>query len=187
MNIDFSGENLDIMKRIRKILKEVHLYTNKIEMLIKFIIWGISWIGGILVLQSTQDKKAVGSAYLIFALSLLMEFAAKIKDKKDIFSKIIHTIFCSMMVGILFMAVMILFGMKLEECYYDVMFGLSVAIMIFMSLDFLIFWLGTEYINEVVDIQQKEIKPVYNERELFKSHLYNGNLGNIEKGEQIDE
>jgi len=179
-----------MMERIKKVLREVHLYTNKIEMLIKIIIWGISWIGGILVLQSSTDKKSIGSAYLIFALSLLMEFAIKIKDKNDIFSKIIHTIFCCIMIAILFMAFGILLGMEFQQYYYDVMFGLSAIIMIFMFLDFLIFWVGTEYIYiEEINIQQENTKSVHKEKamELFDNYLYHGTLGNIEKGEQKDE
>ena len=69
------------------------------------------------------------------------------------------------------------------------MFGLSVAIMVFMFFDFLIFWLDTEYINvnEETNIQQKDIESVHKETELFKNHLYHGTLGDIEKGEQKDE
>ena len=56
----------------------------------------------------------MGSAYFIFALSLLMEFAIKIRDKTDIISKFIHTVFCCMILIILFMAIVILFGMELK-------------------------------------------------------------------------
>ena len=88
------------------------------------------------------------------------------------------------------MAFGILLGMEFQQYYYDVMFGLSAIIMIFMFLDFLIFWGSTEYIYiEEINIQQENTKSVHKEKamELFDNYLYHGTLGNIEKGEQKDE
>ena len=43
-------------------LDEMHLYVNKSELLVKDIIWGISWIGGIYAISKTTDKQALSSA-----------------------------------------------------------------------------------------------------------------------------
>lgn len=71
------------MRKVEKVIKEIHLYKNKVEALIKVLIWIVSWIGGILVLLGTENKDVLGSAYLIYTLSLLMEFAPRIYEKKS--------------------------------------------------------------------------------------------------------
>ena len=65
------------MEKLKKTVSEIHLYENKIESLIKVVIWIISWIGGILVLLGDENKEVLGSAYFIYMLSLLMEFVPK--------------------------------------------------------------------------------------------------------------
>ena len=85
------------MEKLKKTVSEIHLYENKIESLIKVVIWIISWIGGILVLLGDENKEVLGSAYFIYMLSLLMEFVPKIYDKTQFWSKFLHTLLCFIM------------------------------------------------------------------------------------------
>ena len=43
---------------IKDNIDEMHLYIDKTEMLIKDIIWAISWVGGIYAINKTTDKQA---------------------------------------------------------------------------------------------------------------------------------
>ena len=70
------------VEKNKKIINEIHLYNNKIEMLIKLIILIISWMGGVLVLK--DSKEGLGSAYFIFTLSLLMEVIPQINKKMNL-------------------------------------------------------------------------------------------------------
>ncbi len=169
--------------KINKILNEIHLYTNKVESLVKSVIWAISWIGGIMTIYDIQDKRALGSAYFIFSLSLLMEFVDKIKEKKRILSRIIHTLFCAMMVIILLISMMSLLGVSEFEYQYEAMFIISVIIMVLILLDSVIVWVSPEYLE--LDILEEKINNVvYDEQKIFKEKLIGGKLGTISEGEQ---
>ena len=77
---------------------------------------GLSWV----FIEGTT----LASAYLIFALSLLMEFGKKIKDKKYYISRVVYSIFCMSVASILLMAFISLVGAKLitEKNHYDIMY-----------------------------------------------------------------
>ena len=61
--------------RISKAVKDLYLYPNrsKGENVLRGAVWLSSWIVGIMV-QTTTDYRAMGGAYIIFAVSLLLEF-----------------------------------------------------------------------------------------------------------------
>lgn len=130
------------MGRLKDNLDEMHLYINKSEMLIKDTIWAISWIGGICAINKTTDKQALASAYLVFSLSLIMEFGRKIKDKKHWFSRVVDGVFCLAIICILLMATAALMGVQLCGNDDKVMFNISIGIMIYMLIDFLLYGLN---------------------------------------------
>lgn len=171
---------------IKENMDEIHLYVNKSELLIKDIIWAISWIGGIYAIGNTTDKQALSSAYLIFALSLLMEFGMRIKEKKHWLSRIIDGMFCMSVACILLMAIISLVGAPLFDNHYKIMFGISSGIMIFMLLDFLITWIEPEGKQEGI-IKENKDKQVDDKVDLFTEKLYNGCLGDIKKGDGNNE
>jgi len=168
--------------KLKKIIKEIHLYSNKLEMLIKIGAWGISWIGGILTLQNISQKETLGSAYFVFSLSLLIEFSPKIASKKEFFSKLAHTIFCSVLLIIFFISVSLLLGVKLSGKYYSIMFFLSKSIFIYMIIDFIILWLSSEDISDTSYDLEKSTKDSisYRVEKEFNDRLTKGNLGDIE-------
>lgn len=168
----------NVMDKKREILREIHLYIDKGELLIKDTIWAISWLGGIYAIKNTQDKRALSSAYLIFSLSLLMEFGLKVKKKKEYLSRIIDGAFCIAAICILLMSVIALVGAPLFADHYIIMYRISKGLMVFMTIDFFVVWVEPEYI-EVENIKAKEIYNDYEERNIFQERLLGGNLGNI--------
>lgn len=172
---------------LRECMDEIHLYVDKRELLIKDIIWAISWIGGIYAINNTEDKQALSSAYLIFALSLLMEFGQKIITKKHWFSRLVDSIFCLAIISILLMAIVSLFGAPLLcESHYKIMFIISLSIMVFMILDFIITWIEPE-INQSKPEKHAIIENNDNTIALFNNKLYKGKLGDISKGDDTNE
>lgn len=155
-------------------------------MLIKVMIWIISWIGGIVVLVGTRNKDVLASAYFIYSLSLLMEFVPKIDGKTRFLSRLLHTIFCFMIVVICVLSVTILLGATLPEVFYELMFKFTIGIIIYMSLDAFVLWVSEDDIEKNIHTdfnrsveQQKEIQ-----KEIFKENLIKGNLGKINIGEK---
>lgn len=173
------------MNKINRILQEFYLYDNKIEMVIKILIWTISWIGGILILQDKTATNTLASAYFIFSLSLLMEFIPQISSKKEFVSKLLHTFFCIIILFLFLMSINLLLGSIGNEKYYNNMFILSIVVIIYMVINFLCLWLIgegkiKETANENSDENDVNLKKA---QQLFQDKLFNGNLGNINKGE----
>lgn len=174
------------MEDTGKIIEEVHLYVNKNEALIKVIIWIISWIGGILVLLGTEDKEAIGSAYFIYSLSLLMEFVPKIYKKERFWNKFRHTIFCFAISIVFVFSTAIILGVSLSSVFYTVIFRLTVCVVVYMVIDTFILWLQRE--RPLMNDENMEINEnAHVEQAKFEETLLKGNLGSIKKGEESDE
>lgn len=174
------------MGRLKDDLDEMHLYINKSEMLIKDTIWAISWIGGICAINKTTDKQALASAYLVFSLSLIMEFGRKIKDKKHWFSRVVDGVFCLAIICILLMATATLMGVQLCGNDDKVMFNISIGIMIYMLIDFLVVWIEPDIKIPDKKEENKDMK-IDDKVDLFEKNLYSGCLGDINKGDDKDE
>lgn len=162
---------------MKKVVSEIHLYSNKYEMLIKVMIWIISWIGGIVVLLGTKNNDVLASAYFIYSLSLLMEFVPKIEGKTRFWSRFLHTIFCFMMAIICVLSVTILLGATLPQICYSIMFKLTIGIIVYMSLDAFVLWISTDDAKKNIDFIQNN--STEQQKIIFEENLYQGNLGNI--------
>ena len=177
------------MENLREILDEIHLYTNKLELLIKDIIWGLSWICGIYAIHNTSDKRALSSSYFIFSLSMLMEFGEKIKKKEHWASRLIDGIFCVAIIEVLLLAAVYLFGAPGIKNHFDIMYKTTFGIMCFMGIDFVIAWIEP---NIEFDIKKVDDKKSTNEikdiqlANIFRQKLLSGNLGNV-KGDDDNE
>lgn len=172
------------MEKIKKIITEVHLYTNKIEALIKTVIWIISWIGGILVLLDTTDKNVLGSAYFIYTLSLLMEFVPKIYGKTEPWSRFLHTTFCFTIAIVCVLAVAILFGATLSNGFFTLMFVFTCFVIVYMIIDTFVLWMELD--QGVRNVEEKNNSNGLVESK-FEEMLIKGNLGNIGKGIENNE
>ncbi len=175
------GDNKDMEKQVHRgksLIQEIHLYPNKIEALIKDSIWIISWIGGILILQDVADKRALGGSYFIFSLSLLMEFVPQIRGKSYFRSRFLHTLFCSSILIMMFMAVSLLVGIKGSNRHFNIMFGLSVAVMGYIALNFIILWLGKEDESENISVNTVNSSDDLSIQKIQES-LDSGKLGHI--------
>lgn len=174
------------MGKIKKIISEMHLYKNKIEALIKVVIWIISWIGGILVLLKTENKAVLGSAYFIYMLSLLMEFVPKIYGKTEFWSKFVHTILCFAMSIVCLLSVGILFGVSLPVIGFKVMSALTIIVIAYMVIDTFVLWLEPEnnFANNKKDNDDLDLNV---QEQIFYQNLSEGNLGNIDGGLRNNE
>ena len=174
--------------RARSVIQEMHLYSDKIEALIKDSIWIISWIGGIFIVQDVTDKRTLGGAYFIFSLSLLMEFAPQIKGKSYFRSKLFHTLFCGSILSIMFMAIGLLVGIKGDKLYFNIMFALSIAAIGYIILTLFLLWLGKE---DTKDTRVAESHSAISSSDLavqkFQESLNGGKLGRIGEEVKIDE
>ena len=90
--------------RLPNICAELSLYPHrsKAENVIRGLIWMASWLVGI-VAQNSDNSKIIGGAYLIFALSLLLEFIPE--TRCEVIPKIIHGFFCTMLIIMLLGAI----------------------------------------------------------------------------------
>ena len=177
---------MGVMGCIKVNFDEMHLYANKSELLVKDIIWAISWIGGIYAINKTTDMQALASAYLVFSLSLLMEFGGKIKDKKHWGSRIVDGVFCFSIIWILLMAITALVGAPLCENHYNIMFDISEGIMMFILIDFFVTWIGPDVKRTDVKEEEKNLQ-VDDKVNVFIKKMYSGCLGDINKGDDNNE
>lgn len=94
-------------ENISKKVQELYLYPyrSKGENVLRGGAWMASWIVGIVVQQSA-NQKIMGGAYFIFALSLLLEFVPE--GRTYFLPRIIHGFFCVllfiMLLGSLFLS-----------------------------------------------------------------------------------
>lgn len=97
-----------LKKDISRAIQDLYLYPcSKGENVIRSIAWIISWVVGI-VLQGGEDLRALGGAYLIFAISLLLEFVP-IK-KNALVSRFVYGLLCIMQILILIGSLPMIFG-----------------------------------------------------------------------------
>lgn len=171
------------MRNAEKAIAEMHLYKNKIEALIKVLIWIVSWIGGILVLFKTENKTVLGSAYFIYTLSLLMEFVPRIYEKKEFLSRLVHTMLCFVLSVVCAFSISILLGVSLSDIYYMVMFILIVFVIVFMVIDTFVLWIKQDKTDMSVENKEPDKKEC-DEKRKFEELLLEGNLGNIKEGEK---
>ena len=111
-----------------------YLYTDDLESVIKTCIWIFSAIGGIWT-QQFADAQARGGAFFIFALSLMMEFAPKLKEKFGVVARIVHLIFLTAIIVILSFSFALLFGATLPKYCDNLLNFLLVAVIAFISIN----------------------------------------------------
>lgn len=167
---------------VKNIIDDIHLYTNKDELVVKDLIWLLSWVAGIqaVVTKGSTDNQSLSSAYLIFSLSLLMEFCMKIKDKNYLISRIVHTLFCLALIAIFILSAGSLCGAELIKNVGSIMYKLSVGIVVFIGIDWCIAFAEKD-ITRVDDNQELNDESNKNLEE-FRKKLYSGSLGNINGG-----
>ena len=179
------------MEKIKEILKEIHLYSNPFEMLVKGMIWIISWGGSVYILKDTTEQVALGSAYFIFSLSLLMEFAEKLTLKKHIISRIIHALFCFVIAAVCVGAIFIIIGITLNENKINAMYNCTKFVLVYMFIDAFLLWVIPDTKNNVKGNsgQQNENKKLYDNyvQKMFEKKLREGNLGHVGEGDEPNE
>lgn len=173
-------------ERVKSTISEIHLYNNKLEALIKVVIWIIAWIGGIIVILDVENKEVLGSAYFIYMLSLLMEFAPQIQEKKRLGSKLSHTLLCFAMAVVCLLSVSVILGTKLSETGYNIMSILTIVVVVYMVIDVFVLWIEPENDSAIfcnncnVAVESEQVSK-------FIENLFKGNLGNIDGGTESNE
>lgn len=79
------------IKRIRKIIHRMHLYSRKGEAFVKTIIFWVSVIFGLNGIADSSDTAVVGSGFLMFALTIIVEYVFSAIERKS-YTKILPVI-----------------------------------------------------------------------------------------------
>ena len=102
---------MDVKKRklLARTVQELYLYPSRTkgENALRGIAWIASWLVGV-VLQNSIDQRALGGAYFIYAVSLLLEFVPI--ERHCSVSRFIHGVFCTLQTVMLVGAVVMIFG-----------------------------------------------------------------------------
>lgn len=149
------------------------------EYLIKLVIWWVSWMGGVAVLFG--ESNGISSTFLVFSLSILMEFAPKIKGKKHIVSRIIHGLFCASELVVFLSSMYFLLENSYNTKWHSIMNGVTLSTLIYMTIDFVLLWVINESCIDNVVPPVEDIRP---ESEIFNKSLQSGALGNLKKDEE---
>lgn len=182
--MNFSREKVLDVKKTRVDLFELHVFQDKQKYLIKLIFWIFSWVGGIYVLNDKSD--GVGSAYLLFSLSLLLDFAPLVTNKNSGFViRLIHVILFFIVFGVFFLSAIILFTGVYKTIIHRIMFILTIIIMVFVFIDFFILSCSqgknnSHQINDGSNHNNYEAEITE-----FNKCLYNGNLGSIRSEKNV--
>ncbi len=162
--------------KIKLIINDMHLYNNKIESLIKTTIWVISWMGGVLTITKSCD--GIASAYFLFSLSLLMEFADKIKGEKEYAANVLHAIFCILSALLLVLSFGMLITIKIST---DFLYAISIILTAYMCVDCVLMWFIPNLSITKTDLDSNGDSGKSNEVECFNNNLTEGALGKIEQ------
>lgn len=119
---------------LQKAYNNYYLYTDDLESVIKTCIWIFSAIGGIWT-QQFVDARARGGAFFIFALSLMMEFAPKLKEKSGVVARIVHLVFLTAIIVMLSFSFALLFGATLPKYCDDLLNFLLIVVIVFISVN----------------------------------------------------
>lgn len=73
----------EIIKKMRLVIHKMHLYTRKGEALVKTIIFWVSMIFGLRSITDNSDPTVVGSGFLMFALTMIVEYTFSAIERKS--------------------------------------------------------------------------------------------------------
>lgn len=92
-----------------KIVQELQLYPYrpKLDSIFRYAVWITSWTIGI-ALQPALNSPSLGSAYLFFAVSMLMEFLPESRTHPG--ARVVHGIFCFLLFIMAIGALTLIFG-----------------------------------------------------------------------------
>lgn len=166
-------------------LDDLHAYSDVVEYLIKLIIWGMCWLGGIHILEGQSDS--VNSAFFVFSLSQAMEFFPRIRKRHYVFSRLCYGAFCSVITAELLISAYLLFVRLYDKDLYGIMYACSVATLVYMAIDWvtLLGWGDDRKSNFEEYSQGHSSQCIESEKEhrlsLYEERMQNGALGDIGK------
>lgn len=90
-------------------VRELYLYPHRAkgENTLRGIVWMFSWIVGIVV-QRAATNQTLGGAYVIYAISLLLEFVPESKERP--LAQFVHGLFCVLLIIMLLGSSILIFG-----------------------------------------------------------------------------
>ena len=172
------------MKEEHETINEAHLYDSALEAIFKCLGWIASWLGGVYIAYDSEERFSA-CAFLIFSISLLMEFAQKRRIIQNPFLRFLRNAFIILPVVIFSLSLSVLFGRPLFEKISIANFIVSIVILAYIICDMLIM-LFREYSKK----PKQPIQPSKNDcqfnderRKAFTSSLHVGTLGGIDEGE----
>lgn len=163
------------------VFQETVLYDNKLEMAIKSLIWFISWLVGICTMIIAGQSVSTAGAYLIFGLSLLMEFSKKLTAKKSKFlSRLLSTGFLATMMVEVAMSIGILVGVGFLQDKINLIFNLTIAQVIILTIDCILMLLLPDQLT-ISDNHPRSEDEKSQLTEEYLQRLQGGNMGDIDQ------
>ena len=162
----------------------LYSYRSKVENVLRGLTWLVSWMIGILLVQS-NDIYAKSGAYFIFASSMLLEFIPE--NKANRYARFIHGVFCFCFVLMFLCSTAFIFGkdffngrntmMRIVGVVLSVSEILSVIMIVFSLLLVLSQADKFFYDEEKIISDKKESL-----REEFRKNLEGPGLNNSDEG-----
>lgn len=166
-------------KLVGKTVRELYFYPyrSKEENILRLVVWMASWLVGIVVQQNTE-RRALGGAYLIYSISLLLEF---IPEKRTTpIAKVVHGLFCVFLIFIFLGALFMIFGTsctkKLHGLYRFLaekppFFGWVIFVMMFIGIVLVLMEAHRYFYDEEAEQQRKDELRRETERKRFLEQL----------------
>lgn len=120
-----------------EVFSELFIGKSKMGVYIKTVVMDVAWVLGLLIIGS-QGQLNWGSAYLVFTLSLLIEYAERLEYTTLMASKIILTVICILLGGTLILSLVDLAAENPDEMLYKISFWCIVVVMVFTNISMII-------------------------------------------------
>ncbi len=161
-------------------LFDIHIYHNKLEYFIKLVIWWACWIGGVWMLWGKTE--GVSSAFFVFALSQLMEFAPMLLKKKYTAGQLCHGLFCIDITAVLLISIALLLSKAYDVLCHTIMNVLVLVSLAYMTVDWFILLLSKDPTQRDNGHSETQADVEAALKKYFTEHLLAGSLGDVEKG-----
>lgn len=173
-------------KFLEKMIRELYFYPyrSKEENIFRLAVWLVSWLVGVVV-QQNAERRALGGAYLIYSISLLLEFLPERRTK--FIAKAVHGLFCIFLVFMSLGSLFMIFGPSCTKNLYGIyrflaekppFFGCVVFVMMLIGIGLVLLEPHKFFYDEKVkqQLEDEAIKEIERKRFLDK-------LNGISKGE----
>ena len=169
------------MREDYETINDVHLYDSLLEAIFKCLGWIASWLGGVFIAYDSEERISA-CAFLIFSISLLMEFVLKRRIIQQRVLYFFRNLFILLPMIMISLSLSVLFGRPLFEKISTANFFISFLVLVYIICDTLSMLFSG--FSKKPKQPNNNVNMFDNERvKAFTSSLQDGPLGGIDKGE----